>query len=103
MGDAKAVVDMTFANYYDVPLSLGDNMIAVMVTSAEDGMTTETYNITVSVEATDEEERLRALYDTNGTDGIQIDEAVKAVQDYAAGNLTIEEVVIIVRLYATGG
>ena len=33
MGDAKDVVDRTFANYYDIPLSVGDNAVAVMVTS----------------------------------------------------------------------
>ena len=60
--DAKAVVDMTFANYYDVPLMMGANMIAVTVT-AEDGSTMETYNITVTAEATSEEARLLAEYD----------------------------------------
>ena len=40
MGDAKDVVDMTFADYYDVPLMMGSNTISVMVT-AEDGTTTE--------------------------------------------------------------
>lgn len=100
--DAKAVVDAAFANYYDVPLSMGSNMIAVMVT-AEDGTTTETYNITVTAEATSEEARLLAEYDTNGTPGIQLGEAVAAAQDYSMGTITLDEVVIVIRLYATGG
>ena len=49
-----------------------------------------------------DEAGLLATYDTNGTDGIQIDELVLAVRHYAAGTRTIEELVILVRLYATG-
>ena len=66
----------------------------------------ECYTVTVTrvaEQALRDEAALRTMYDTNGTDGIQIDEAVRAVQDYAAGTLRIEEVVIVVRLYATGG
>ena len=66
----------------------------------------ECYTVTVTrvaEQALRDEAALRAMYDTNGTDGIQIDEAVRAVQDYAAGTLRIEEVVIVVGLYATGG
>ena len=46
---------------------------------------------------------LLAEYDTNGTPGIQIDEVVQAVGDYAAGDISIEDVVHLVQLYATGG
>lgn len=78
--------------------------------SPETGSTThadlECYTVTVTRtedQAPRDEAALTAMYDTNGTAGIQIDEAVQAVQDYAAGTLTIEEIVIIVGLYATGG
>ena len=86
-----------------IDLMPGANVITIMVTAA-DYETMETYTITVTVPSQEprDEAALRAMYDTNGTDGIQIDEAVTAVQDYAAGTLTIEEVVIVVGLYASG-
>ena len=41
-------------------------------------------------------------YDSDGSGSIEIAEVVQAVQDYADGILTIEELVIVVRLYAGG-
>ena len=88
---------------HTVDLMPGANVITIMVTAA-DYETMETYTITVTAPSQEprDEAALRAMYDTNGTDGIQIDEAVRAVNDYADGILTIEEVVIVVGLYSTG-
>ena len=62
----------------------------------------ECYTVTVTrTEAA--ADPLLAEYDTNGTPGIQIDEVVQAVGDYAAGDISIEDVVHLVQLYATGG
>ena len=101
--DAKAVVDMTFDDYYDVPLMMGSNTISVMVT-AEDETTSEIYTVTVSVEATDDRARLLARYDTNGVAGIQIDEVNDAIDDFFLDaddpdKLSLEEVNIVIDLY----
>ena len=98
MGDAKALVDETFANYYDVPLTMGDNTIAVMVT-AEDGQANETYTVTVSVEATSDEARLRAIYDTDGNGTIEAVELRAAIQAYLAGGLPPSDMRILILLY----
>ena len=98
MGDAKDTVDMTFADYYDVPLMMGSNTISVMVT-AEDGMATETYTVTVSVEATSDEARLLAMYDTDGTPGIQAEELRTAIQDYLAETLSPTDMRTLIQLY----
>lgn len=100
--DAEAYGMNTVTNHA-VDLMPGTNDITIMVTAA-DYETTETYTITVTVPIQEprDEATLLAMYDTNGTEGIQIDEAVQAVRDYATGALTLEEVVIIVRLYASG-
>ena len=47
-------------------------------------------------------DELLERYDADESGSIEIDEAVQAVNDYADGILTIEEVVIVVRLYASG-
>ena len=101
MGDAKDVVDMTFADYYDVPLMMGSNTISVMVT-AEDGMATETYTVTVSVAATSDEARLLAEYDTNGVAGIQAEELRTAIQDYLAEELSPTDMRTLIQLYLNG-
>ena len=79
------------------------NDCSVAAASRLDGI--ECYAVTVT-RTEDQEPRdeaaLLALYNTNGTAGIQIDELVQAVRHYAAGTLAIEELVILVRLYATG-
>ena len=83
---------------------MGSNTISVMVT-AEDGMATETYTVTVSVEATDDRARLLARYDTNGVAGIQIDEVNDAIDDFFLDpddhpdKLSLEEVNIVIDLY----
>ena len=103
MGDAKAVVDMTFADYYDVPLSMGSNQIVVTVT-AEDGTTMETYNVTVTVEATDDMARLLAHYDAvenggNDNDTIDLAEVNNAIDDFFNGVIDIDEVNIVIDLF----
>ena len=58
MGNAKDVVGHgRFADYYDVPLMMGDNTISVMVTSEDETMT-ETYTVTVTREDTDPSKRV---------------------------------------------
>ena len=101
MGDAKDIVDMTFADYYDVPLMMGSNTISVMVT-AEDGTTSETYTVTVSVAATSDEARLLAEYDTNGVAGIQAEELRTAIQDYLAEELSPTDMRTLIQLYLNG-
>ena len=70
--------------------------------NAEDG-TSQTYTVHGVTRTEAAADPLLAEYDTNGTPGIQIDEVVQAVGDYAAGDISIEELVHLVQLYATGG
>jgi len=100
MGDAKAVVDMTFADYYDVPLMMGDNTISVMVT-AEDGMTTETYTVTVTRGEPGPTPGMTLLerYDANDNDMIDREEAVQAVIDFQMGDLSLADAVQVILLY----
>ena len=53
----------------------------------------------VTAEPVSEEDRLLADYDTNGTPGIQIDEVNTAIDDFFDGNLTLEEVNIVIDLF----
>ncbi|MCY3638016.1 MAG: cadherin-like beta sandwich domain-containing protein, partial [Chloroflexi bacterium] len=96
--DAKAVVDAAFANYYDVPLVMGANMVAVTVT-AEDGSTMETYNITVTAEATSEEAKLLEEYDKNGNGNIDADELSEAILDYLDRDITPSDMSALILLY----
>jgi len=98
MGDAKDTVDMTFADYYDVPLMMGSNTISVMVT-AEDGMATETYTITVSAAATSDEARLLAMYDANGDEMIDDDELGNAIVDFANEDLSAGDLGTLIILW----
>ena len=100
MGDAKDVVDMTFADYYDVPLMAGDNTISVMVT-AEDGTTTETYTVTVTRGEPGPTPGMTLLerYDANNNDMIDREEAVQAVIDYQMDELSLADAVQVILLY----
>ena len=98
MGDAKDVVDRTFANYYDVPLTTGQNTISVMVT-AEDGVETETYTVTVDAAEVSEMDRLLAEYDANGDDAIDINEVNTAIDDFFNGVIDIDEINTILDLF----
>ena len=94
MGDAKDVVDMTFANYYDVPLMEGDNTVTVMVTSEDE---TETMTYTVMVTRSDES--LLGRYDADDSGHIDLSEVNNAINDYFNGDLTLEEVNTVINLY----
>ncbi len=104
--DAKAVVDAAFANYYDIPLSMGNNTISVMVT-AEDGTTTETYTVMVSAEATSDEARLLAAYDgiiegTSPDGSIDAAELGMAIDAYLAGDLPPSDMSILIGIFLGG-
>ena len=94
MGDAKDVVDMTFANYYDVPLMEGDNTVTVMVTSEDE---TETMTYTVMVTRSDES--LLGRYDADDSGHIDLTEVNNAINDYFNDVLTLEEVNTVINLY----
>ena len=83
MGDAKDVVDMTFADYYDVPLMAGQNKISVMVT-AEDGIATETYTVEVSRVSDDATLASLSLTDMDGMAISLTPEFASDMADYAA-------------------
>ena len=81
----------------------GSNDCSVVAASRVAGIACYTVTVTrVEAQSPRDEATLLSIYDTNGTPGIQIDEAVTAVGHYADGTLLIEEIVIIVGLYATG-
>ncbi|MYC08378.1 MAG: cadherin-like beta sandwich domain-containing protein [Chloroflexi bacterium] len=101
MGDAKDVVDMTFANYYDVPLSVGDNAVAVMVTS-EDETETETYTVTVTRVDMSDEARLLAEYDANSDDVIDDGEMNTAIGAYLDGMLSDADMNTLIGIYLGG-
>ncbi len=100
MGDAKALVDATFANYYDVPLTVGDNTISVMVTS-EDETETMTYTVMVTREESGPStgNELLNRYDADDSGHIDLMEVSTAIDDFFDGNLTLEEVSAVIDLY----
>ena len=82
----------------EVSLTVGENAVEVMVT-AEDGETTETYTVTVTVEPLSDEERLRAAYDMDSSGHIDLSEVSAAIDDYFEDILDLEEVSIVIDLY----
>ena len=98
MGDAKDVVDRTFANYYDIPLMVGNNTIRVMVT-AEDGRATETYMVTVTREDMSDEARLLARYDADMNGGINDVEIGNAIVDFSTGTLSPEDMGTVIVIW----
>ncbi len=82
-----------------VALSVGSNVITVEVT-AEDGETTRTYTIDVTVVATDSKQSLKSRYDANKDRVISRDEVITAIDDYLFdGLITRDEVLEIIELY----
>ena len=92
--DAKMVVDETFQNYYSVPLTMGQNTVEVMVT-AEDGTTTETYSVTVTVGMA----TLLSRYDADDSGDIDLSEVNKAIDDYFDDLITLTDVNTVIDLY----
>ena len=83
--------------YYSVSVMEGENTVNVMVT-AEDDTTTMTYTVTVTVLM----ETLLDIYDTNDNNRIDKSEAVAAIRDYIADQITKADVVEVIRLYISG-
>ena len=82
-----------------IALSVGSNVITVEVT-AEDGETTRTYTIDVTVVATDSKQSLKSRYDANKDRVISRDEVITAIDDYLFdGLITRDEVLEIIELY----
>ena len=79
-------------------LAVGDHEFEVTVT-AEDGETSQNYTVTVTVLMGS---TLLEIYDTNTNDQIDKNEAVAAIRDYIAGQITKADVVEVIRLYITG-
>ena len=79
-------------------LTVGENVIMVTV-AAEDGETSQTYTVTVTVLMGS---TLLERYDTNDNDKIDRNEAVQAIRDYIAGEITRADAVAIIRLYIAG-
>ena len=83
-----------------VNLAAGDNVIRVTVT-AEDGTTSQTYTVTVTVPLTPSS--LFEQYDVNDNMVIDKDEALTAIDDYLFhGTITKEQMLDIVDLYLFG-
>ena len=78
-------------------LTAGENAISVTVTAEDDTSQTYTVTVTVLMGST-----LLEIYDTNTNDQIDKNEAVAAIRDYIAGQITKADVVEIIRLYITG-
>ena len=76
---------------------VGENTVEVMVT-AEDGTTMMTYTVTVTVLMA----TLLDIYDTNDNNRIDKSEAVAAIRDYIADQITKADVVEVIRLYISG-
>ena len=81
----------------EMPLMVGANTVEVMVT-AEDGTTMMTYTVTVTVLMA----TLLDIYDTNDNNRIDKSEAVAAIRDYIADQITKADVVEVIRLYISG-
>ena len=79
----------------EMALMVGENTVEVMVT-AEDGTTTMTYTVTVTVLMGD---TLLDRYDANDDDDIDLTEVSAAIDDYFDGQLTLVEVSAVIDLY----
>ena len=82
----------------DKVLAEGEHEIIVTVT-AEDGETSQTYTVTVTVLTG---KTLLEIYDTNGNDQIDKNEAVVALGDYLADEISKADMVAVIRLYLFG-
>ncbi len=99
--DENAAVSGTGA----MSLSEGNNTVEVEVTAA-DGTTTMTYTVVVTREESSDEARLLRIYDMekgNGNGVIDRGEAVRAVLDFQAGDLSRADAVRVVLLFQRGG
>ena len=92
----------TVAGTGEKTLRVGDNVISVMVT-AEDGTTTMTYTVTVTV--LDEDgmvtpgDDLLDRYDADDSGHIDITEVNEAINDYFDGDITLTDVNTVINLY----
>ena len=82
----------------EISLAVGSNVITVGVT-AEDGETSRTYTVAVTVVVIESQQSLISRYDENNDDVIDSDEVIAAVVDYFDDLITVDEVLEIVRLY----
>ena len=82
----------------EISLAVGSNVITVGVT-AEDGETSRTYTVAVTVVVIESQQSLIGRYDANNDDVIDSDEVIAAVVDYFDDLITGDEVLEIVRLY----
>ena len=73
-------------------------MIAATYTDAS-GPEDKTLSVTTDKVVMDP---LTAMYDTNGTLGIQRDEIITAIRDYNAGLITRDQMIQLIRLYNSG-
>ena len=67
--------------------------------TAEDGETSRTYTVAVTVVVTGSQQSLKSRYDANNNDVIDRDEAIGAVVDYFDGLISRDEVLEIIVLY----
>ena len=88
----------TVAGTGDKVLAEGEHEITVTVT-AEDDETSQAYTVTVTVLTG---RTLLEIYDTNDNERIDRNEAVQAIRDYIAGEITRAGAVAIIRLYIAG-
>ena len=90
--------DATVSGDGAVSLDVGENTITVTVT-AEDGTTTMTYTVMVTV-LTESTETLLERYDVNNNNQIDKDEVLTAIEDFLVHKTTTkEEVLDLILLY----
>ncbi len=81
-------------------LSAGENNVISVTVTAEDGATSQTYTVTVTVgDAPPVEEDLLGKYDEDDSGHIDFMEVSAAIDDYFDGGLTLEEVSAVIDLY----
>ena len=77
---------------------------AVTVTARDPDGSDETAEIAVTINVTNATlPGLAGDYDANNDETLDLSETLTAVQDYLAGNLTVEEVIALIRQYLQGG
>ena len=100
--DAKKKVDATYANYYSVPLEIKDDNTVTATVTSEDEAETETYTVTVKRTASTPADRLLNLYDANDDDKIDLDEVNKAIDDFFAGTIPLDDLLTVIDLFFIG-
>ena len=94
---------LTVAPGTDLDFEGDKRSYTVTVTARDPGGSDETAEIAVTINVTDAElPGLAGDYDADNDESLDLSETLTAVQDYLAGDLTVEEIIALIRQYLQG-